>query len=191
MASIIRDFTGVTARETSDQRQPVHLEQELDRAITTLTDGMDSAEFVIQKIYAGDTCVSALPDQLRQAFTNLLTNALQAMKGRGILGLSTSLAGTSVVTTITDSGPGIPQQHLSKIFDPFFTTKGQGEGSGLGLTVARRIIKKFGGDIKIESQEGSGTSCIVTLPVIPHRPPTQEALCTESTSHSAPQPSPS
>jgi signal transduction histidine kinase len=93
------------------------------------------------------------------------------------------------VTTITDSGPGIPKQHLSKIFDPFFTTKGQGEGSGLGLTVARRIIRKFGGDIRIESKEGSGTTCIVTLPTISLLPPTQEASCTESTSGSAPQPS--
>ena len=133
----------------------------------------------------------ALPDQLRQAFTNLLMNAIQAMKGRGTLRLSTSLADTSVVTTIADSGPGIPKQHLSKVFDPFFTTKEQGEGSGLGLTVARRIIKKFGGDIRVESQEGTGTTCIVTLPVIPLPPPTQEASCAESTSHSLPQPSPS
>jgi two-component system, NtrC family, sensor kinase len=191
MATIIRDFTGVTSRETSDQRQAVHLEQELDRAITTLTDGIDTSALTIQRTYAGDTCVLALPDQLRQAFTNLLSNALQAMKGRGILGLSTSLIDTAVVTTITDSGPGIPKQHLSKIFDPFFTTKGQGEGSGLGLTVARRIIKKFGGDIRIESQEGLGTSCIVTLPTIPLLPPIQEASCTESTSRSTPQPSPS
>ncbi len=191
MATIIRDFTGVTSRETSDQRQPVHLEQELDRAITTLIDGIDTSALTIQRTYAGDTCVLALPDQLRQAFTNLLLNALQAMKGRGILGLSTSLTDTTVVTTITDSGPGIPKQHLSKIFDPFFTTKGQGEGSGLGLTVARRIIKKFGGDIRIESQEGLGTSCIVTLPTIPLLPPAQEASCTESTSRSTPQPSPS
>jgi len=189
MAAIIRDFTGVTARETSDQRQPVHLEQELDRAIATLTDGMDMSELAIQRAYAGDTSVSALPDQLRQAFTNILTNALQAIKGRGLLDLSTSLTDTSVVATITDSGPGIPKQHLSKIFDPFFTTKGQGEGSGLGLTVARRIIKKFGGDIRIESKEGIGTSCIVTLPTIPLLPPTQEASCTESTSGSASQPS--
>ncbi|MBC7839054.1 MAG: HAMP domain-containing protein [Nitrospiraceae bacterium] len=189
MASIIRDFTGVTARETSDQRQPVHLEQELDRAITTLTDGMDTSELAIQRTYAGDTCVLALPDQLRQAFTNLLTNALHAMKGRGIIGLSTALTDTSVVITISDSGPGIPKQHLSRIFDPFFTTKGQGEGSGLGLTVARRIIKKFGGDIRIESKEGIGTFCIVTFPTIPLLPPTQEASCTESTSGSAPQPS--
>jgi signal transduction histidine kinase len=191
MAAIIRDFTGVTARETSDQRQPVHLERELDQAIATLTDSMDASGLAIQRTYAGDTCVPALPDQLRQAFTNVLLNAVQAMKGRGILRLSTSLTDTSVVTTIADSGPGIPKQHLSKLFDPFFTTKGQGEGSGLGLTVARRIIKKFGGDIRIESQEGSGTSCIVTLPVFPLLPPTQEASCTDSTSRSTPQPSPS
>jgi len=191
MAAIIRDFTGVTARETSDQRQPVHLERELDQAIATLTGSIDASELAIQKTYAGDTCVLALPDQLRQAFTNVLMNAIQAMKGQGILCLSTSLTDASVVTTIADSGPGIPKQHLSKVFDPFFTTKGQGEGSGLGLTVARRIIKKFGGDIRIESHEGSGTSCIVTLPVIPLLPPTQEASCTESTSRSTPQPSPS
>jgi two-component system, NtrC family, sensor kinase len=191
MAAIIRDFTGVAARETSDHRQPVHLERELDQAIATLTGSMDASGLAIQKTYAGDTCVLALPDQLRQAFTNVLMNAIQAMEGRGTLRLSTSLTDTSVVTTIADSGPGIPKQHLSKLFDPFFTTKGQGEGSGLGLTVARRIIKKFGGDIRIESQEGSGTSCIVTLPVIPLLPPTQEASCTESPSRSTPQPSPS
>ena len=191
MADIIRDFTGVTARETSDQRQPVHIERELDQAITALTNSMDASGLTIERTYAGDTCVLALPDQLRQAFTSLLMNAVQAMKGRGILCLSTSLTDTSVVTTITDSGPGIPKQHLSKVFDPFFTTKEQGEGSGLGLTVTRRIIKKFGGDIRIESQEGSGASCIVTLPIIPISPSTQEAPCTESTPRSMPQPSPS
>jgi signal transduction histidine kinase len=189
MAAIIRDFTGVTARETSDQRQPVHLERELDQAIATLTGSMDASGLSIERTYAGDTYVLALPDQLRQAFTNLLMNAIQAMKGRGILRLSTARTDTSVVATIADSGPGIPKQHLSKIFDPFFTTRGQGEGSGLGLTVARRIIKKFGGDIRIESQEGSGASCIVTLPLIPVLPPPQEVSCTESPSRSTPQPS--
>jgi signal transduction histidine kinase len=189
MASIIRDFTGVTTRETSDQQQQVHLERELDQAIGTLTGSMDASGIAIERTYAGDTCVLALPDQLRQAFTNLLMNAIQAMKGQGTLRLSTTLSDTSVVTTITDSGPGIPKQHLSKIFDPFFTTKGQGEGSGLGLTVARRIIRKFGGDMRIESQEGIGTSCIVTLPVIPILQSPQEASCTESPSRSMPQPS--
>src|SRR5262249_12342393 len=180
MAAIIRDFTGVTARETSDQRQPVHLERELDQAIATLTGSMDASRLTIQRTYAGDPCVLALPDQLRQAFTNVLMNAIQAMKGRGVLRLSTSLTNTSVVATITDSGPGIPKQHLSKIFDPFFTTKGQGEGSGLGLTIARRIIKKFEGDIRIESMEGAGTACIVTLPFASSTSSSKEAPWTAS-----------
>ena len=189
MAATIRDFTGVTTRESSDQRQPVHLERELDHTIETLTGHLNASEFVIEKTYAGDSCVLALPDQLRQAFTNVLMNAIQAMKGRGILRLSTSRTDTAVVITIADSGPGIPKQYLSKLFDPFFTTKEQGEGSGLGLTVAHRIIKKFGGEIRIESQEGSGTTCIITLPAIPLLLPPQEAACSESTAHSTQQPS--
>ena len=69
-----------------------------------------------------------------------------------------------ITIKIRDNGPGIPKQHLRKVFDPFFTTKGQGEGSGLGLTVAQRLIKKFGGEIRLESPEGQGTTCVITLP---------------------------
>ncbi|MDH4185941.1 MAG: ATP-binding protein [Nitrospira sp.] len=191
MAAIIRDFTGVTARETSDRRLPVHLERELEQALATITGSTGASMLTIERNYAGDTCVLALPDQLRQAFTNLLLNATQAMKDHGTLQLSTVTTATSVVTTIKDSGPGISKQHLSKVFDPFFTTKAQGEGSGLGLTVAQRIIKKFGGDIRIESQEGRGASCIVTLPRIALLPPPQEAPCTEPPSHATSQSSPS
>jgi signal transduction histidine kinase len=166
MAAIIRDFTGIAAREVSDQRQMVHLEKEVDHALDAITVGLDISELIVERHYAGDTVVSALPDQLRQAFMNLLLNAVQAMKGKGVLRLTSATAENTVMVTIADSGPGIPRQHLSKIFDPFFTTKGQGEGSGLGLTVARRIIKKFGGDIRLESVEGAGTSCVVTLPLV-------------------------
>ncbi len=186
MAATIRDFTGVTIRESSDQRKPVHLEQELDQALETLTGSLDTSGLTITKIYAGDSWVLALPDQLRQACTNVLLNAVQAMQGRGLLRLATSRTDTAIVLTITDTGPGIPTQYLSKLFDPFFTTKGQGEGSGLGLTVARRIIRKFGGEIRIESQEGRGTTCRITLPSIPQPPSPQEAPCTESPARSAP-----
>jgi len=189
MASIIRDFTGVTTRESSDQRQTVPLERELDLALATLAVGMDISALTIERCYAGDTCVSASPDQLRQALSNLLMNAVQAMKGRGILRLATATAGANASVTITDSGPGIPKQHLSKIFDPFFTTKGQGEGSGLGLTVARRIIRKFGGDIRLESVEGQGTSCIISFPVVPRPASSKEVSCTVSDTRVMSQPS--
>ncbi|HSA61667.1 MAG TPA: ATP-binding protein [Nitrospiraceae bacterium] len=187
MATIIRDFTGVTGREASDQRVPVYLEQELDQALTTAQTVTDMKGIVVQKAYAGSTRVLALPDQLRQALTNLLTNAVQAMKGTGTLTLTTTLSDKLVTATIADSGPGISKQHLSRIFDPFFTTKGQGEGSGLGLTVARRILRKFGGDVRVESTEGRGTTCIVTLPIL--AAPPEEGTWTTSVSRSEPQPS--
>jgi signal transduction histidine kinase len=165
MAAIIRDFTGVTNRENSDQRTPVCLEEELDLALAAARAATEMKDVAVQKTYAGRTCVLALPDQLRQALANLIINANQAIKGTGTLSLSTILSDRTVTATISDSGPGISKQHITKVFDPFFTTKGQGEGSGLGLTVARRIIRKFGGDVRIESHEGRGTTCIVTLPV--------------------------
>ncbi|HEY5626907.1 MAG TPA: HAMP domain-containing sensor histidine kinase, partial [Nitrospira sp.] len=174
MAAIIRDFTGVATRETSEERQAVHLERELDQALSSVTASLGGPELTVEKQYADDSRVSAIPDQVRQAFANLLMNAIQAMNSKGKLRVSTAVAGESVVTTIVDSGPGIPRQHLSKLFDPFFTTKGQGEGSGLGLTVARRTFRKFGGDIRVESVEGQGKSCIVTLPLIPRSASSKE-----------------
>ena len=77
-------------------------------------------------------------------------------------------------------------EHVEKIFDPFFTTKGQGEGSGLGLTVARRIIRKFGGDIRLESVEGAGTSCMITLPLMAPASSSKEASWTASESRTLP-----
>jgi two-component system, NtrC family, sensor kinase len=187
MAKIIRDFTGVTTQEIADQRVPVCLEQELDQALAAVQTTTDTKHLAVQKTYSGDTNVLALPDQLRQALANLLTNAAQAMRDGGTLTLTTAVAGTVATLTITDSGPGIAKQHLTKIFDPFFTTKGQGEGSGLGLTVARRILRKFGGDLRINSLEGQGTTCWVSLPLLGPRP--KEGPWTTSVPQSEPQPS--
>ena len=132
--------------------------------------------------------VLAIPDQLQQAMMNLFMNAVQAMKGVGTLTIVTTQTDQLVTARITDTGPGIAPQYLARIFDPFFTTKGQGEGSGLGLTVARRIIRKFGGELRIESREGEGTTCLVTLPIIRTQSP-EEGPCTASSLRSEPQPS--
>lgn len=188
MAAIIRDFTGVIDRETSDKPISVPMEHIVDQALTTTQATVEMQNIVIHKHYAGTTPVLVLPDQLRQALVNLVTNAVQAMNGRGTLTLTTAVAGKTVSTTIADSGPGISKQHLSKVFDPFFTTKGQGEGSGLGLTVARRLIRKCGGNIRLESHEGEGTICSITLPLC-STPFQQGDPWTTSASHSAPQPS--
>jgi signal transduction histidine kinase len=106
-----------------------------------------------------------MPDELRQAFTNVIVNSVQAMKGTGVLTVATAAIDGMITVRIQDSGPGIPRPYLTKIFDPFFTTKIQGEGTGLGLTVTRRLILKYGGQIQIESEEGRGTVCLITFPV--------------------------
>jgi len=188
MATIVRDFTGVTNREAFDKQVPVYLEQILDQVLATAQTTVEMKNIVFHKTYAGHTPVLVFPDQLRQALVNLVTNAAQAMKGTGTLTLTTAVSDHTATATIADSGPGISKPHLSKVFDPFFTTKGQGEGSGLGLTVARRIIRKFGGDLRIESVEGQGTTCVVTLPI--NSPLSQEGgPWTTSASRSEPQPS--
>lgn len=188
MATIVRDFTGVTNREAFDKPVPVYLEQILDQVLATAQTTVDMKGIMVHKTYAGNTPVLVFPDQLRQALVNLVTNAAQAMKGTGTLRLTTAVSNQTATSTIADSGPGISKQHLSKIFDPFFTTKGQGEGSGLGLTVARRIIKKFGGDLRIESIDGRGTTCIVTLPISSPQSP-EGGPWTPSASRFEPQPS--
>jgi len=188
MATIIRDFTGVIDRENADQPISVLVEQVLDDALTTTQSTAEMKDVVIHKTYAGNTPVLVLPDQLRQAFVNLLSNAAHAMKGTGTLTLTTGISDQTATITIADSGPGISKQHLSKVFDPFFTTKEQGEGSGLGLTVARRIIRKFGGDIRIECSEDPGTTCFVTLPINASTS-SQGGPWTTAASRSKPQPS--
>lgn len=165
MAAIIRDFAGIATREAKDQRVPVDVNAELEQAWAIVQTSYDALGVDVQKRYVSVSTVNALPDQLRQAFTNVLANAVQALRGQGQLLLSTEEHSGRLTIKIKDSGPGIPRHHLSKVFDPFFTTKGQGQGSGLGLTVAQRIVKKFGGEIRLESEEMKGTTCVITLPV--------------------------
>ncbi|HAP41066.1 MAG TPA: hypothetical protein DCQ94_15105 [Nitrospira sp.] len=164
MAAIIRDFTGVATRESKSQRIPVDVTAQLEQALAIVQTSQECLGLNIQKHYVAVSPVTALPDQLRLAFINVLTNAIQAMNGQGDLWLTTEEQDDVVTIRIRDNGPGIPKQHLGKVFDPFYTTKGQGEGSGLGLTVAQRLIKKFGGEIRLESPEGQGTTCVMTLP---------------------------
>ncbi len=164
MAAIIRDFTGMAARESKSQRVPVDVTAQLEQALAIVQTSHECLGLNVQKHYVTLPFVTALPDQLRLAFINILTNAIQAMGGRGDLRLSAEEQAGVITIKIRDNGPGIPKEHLGKVFDPFFTTKGQGEGSGLGLTVAQRLIKKFGGEIRLESPEGQGTTCVITLP---------------------------
>jgi signal transduction histidine kinase len=113
--------------------------------------------------------------QLTQVFLNIVLNALDAMpKGGELVVLVKNTRDREFVAVeISDTGSGIPEQKINEIFDPFFTTKKDGTGTGLGLSVSVGIVRKHGGDIKVRSVEGKGTTFTVLLPAakIPAKTP--------------------
>ena len=121
------------------------------------------------------------PHQLRQIFTNFVTNAFEAMNGAGTIEITAvaidgeeesttaeQTPGPMVMITITDTGPGIPPEVMDRIFSPFFTTKPQ--GSGLGLAIVRKIVDAHDGRIDVGQRPGGGTVFRVSLPVRSQQP---------------------
>ncbi len=108
-------------------------------------------------------------DQLQQVFMNLISNAIEAMESceRRVLSIETvySKREHKIIISISDTGVGIPSDHLTKLFEPFFTTKKKGKGVGLGLSVAYGIIKEHGGCILVESEANLGTTFMIEFPV--------------------------
>ena len=109
--------------------------------------------------------VMGRPSELNEVVTNLILNAIDAMPQGGTLGIYTRPEGDEhVVLTVADTGVGMPEHVRKRIFDPFFTTKGEG-GTGLGLSVSYSIVQRHGGEIRVESEPGRGTTFTVVLPV--------------------------
>jgi len=104
---------------------------------------------------------------LSQVFLNLILNALDAMPGGGDLEVLVEKYSEPgyIAVEVKDTGDGIPDHIVTSIFDPFFTTKHRGKGTGLGLSVSLGIVKKHGGDIRVESEVGTGTTFTVLLPI--------------------------
>lgn len=109
--------------------------------------------------------ISVVPDQLLQVFVNILINALDAIEGNGIIRVNSYSNNEFIYVEIIDDGCGMDKDTVTKIFDPFYTTKEVGKGTGLGLSVSYGIIKKFHGDIIVESDKGKGSKFIVKLPI--------------------------
>ncbi|GAG03114.1 unnamed protein product, partial [marine sediment metagenome] len=111
------------------------------------------------------------PGQINQVFLNILVNAVQAIKSqerkdRGAITIRTYATQTQAVCEISDDGPGIRPENLSKIFDPFFTTKPSGKGTGLGLSVSYDLIaNKHKGELLVDSTPGRGSTFIIKLPI--------------------------
>ena len=126
----------------------------------------ESGSIKVVKDFGADLpIIPAHPAELNQVWTNLIDNAIQAMPEGGTLTVRTLRDDNHVVVEIGDTGVGIPAELQSKIFEPFFTTKPVGEGTGLGLDIAYRVVtQRHGGDLRVHSRPGD-TRFIVRLPI--------------------------
>ncbi|MBQ9770750.1 MAG: PAS domain-containing protein [Lentisphaeria bacterium] len=107
--------------------------------------------------------ISADPAQLKQAFYNIIRNAIQAMSGGGTLTIQCCEAEENIVMRISDTGSGIEPENMAKLFQPYFSTKES--GNGIGLMVVERVFREHGAKLSIESAGGKGTSFIITFPL--------------------------
>ncbi len=173
LAQMVREETGRLNRLLKDFQQlspsrrpqistfdPV---QPLDRAIRLALAARDDIR-VERHIHHGGTTVNADAELMQQAWSNLLSNALEAIGDRaGSLRVTTLVERGEVVVALEDTGPGIPAELIPRLFEPFFTTKER--GTGLGLTLAHRLVEANGGRIELQAAQGSGARFAMRFPV--------------------------
>jgi signal transduction histidine kinase len=147
-------------------KQPVDVREGLDSTLIMLGHGIKTKHLQVEKDYEADLPrISAYPGELNQVWTNLLDNAIDAApKEGGKIRLEAYREDHVVAVRIIDNGHGIPTEAQSRIFEPFFTTKPVGEGTGLGLDIAQRIVAQHGGRIGLTSKPGE-TVFTVYLPL--------------------------
>jgi signal transduction histidine kinase len=161
-ASIVRGVNGI-AHSGSAAREPADVAELLEDVLTVASPQL-RGRVRIERDYGEVPPVPCAPQQLKQVFLNLVVNAGQAIGERGVVRVTTRAREGEVVVEVCDDGCGIAQENLDRIFDPFFTTKRVGEGTGLGLGIAYRIVKAHGGEIEVDSRPGQGSRFRVRLP---------------------------
>jgi signal transduction histidine kinase len=145
-------------------QQEIDIHAGLDNTLLILRHRLKQGVEVVRDYDRALPRICAHGSELNQVWTNLIVNAIDAMGGKGELRIRTSLAQDGVMVEIVDNGPGIPPEVQAHLFEPFFTTKGVGEGTGLGLDTASRIVRQHHGQIRVETRPGE-TNFQVTLPV--------------------------
>jgi PAS domain S-box-containing protein len=159
------------SRRGADSISTVDLRRELAQAVELIHHVLRKRQIaVVQDLAADMPIIHADRQKLRQVFLNLLSNAGDAMLQGGTLTLRaapTTLdsGAAGVLLEFSDTGVGIPVEHLGKIMEPFFTTKEEGKGTGLGLAICRRVVDEHHGTIHITSAVGKGTTVRIVLPL--------------------------
>ncbi|MFL6427640.1 MAG: sensor histidine kinase [Acidobacteriaceae bacterium] len=159
LISAIKDYSYMDQAPIQD----IDVPQSLENTLAMLQSRLQHV--VVERSYELNLpTISAYGSELNQVWTNLLENALDAIKNRGRIALRVRRASDLILVEVEDNGPGIPKDHQARIFEPFFTTKAPGHGLGLGLDAAQRIVRMHRGFLTVESAPGK-TCFQVALPL--------------------------
>jgi PAS domain S-box-containing protein len=162
LIATLRDFE----RPSPGKRTSTDLHKSLDSLLLMYQSEFSRKKIVLLRDYADLPEIMAVPDQIKQVFLNLLTNAVDACRpSGGEIRVTTRREGERVVVAITDDGIGIKDEEAELIFQPFYTTKSAVTGTGLGLSVSYGIVKQHHGEIRVSSRPGAGTTITVFLPI--------------------------
>ena len=165
IGEIVRGLRSYSRAAKKEELSLVDLNEVLEESLKMVRLASKKTSVEVIKRFQSIEKIQANIGEIQQVFTNLITNAFQAMDGKsGNLILSTRSLKDSVEVKVSDHGMGIPQKYLSQIFDPFFTTKNPGEGTGLGLNIVYRIVTKYEGTIDVKSKEQVGTTFTIKFP---------------------------
>jgi signal transduction histidine kinase len=182
-ASTVRHAVASIQRIVGALKSYSHLDHQAVRTDADVHEGLETTlallhhalrDIVVERHYGNLPRIPVYVDELNQVWTNLIQNARQALTSASPVGgqitIESAVEDSWVVVRVTDNGPGIPAAVLPRIFEPFFTTKPKGEGTGLGLGIARQIVDKHGGALRCDSRPGS-TTFEVRLPIAPDGAP--------------------
>jgi signal transduction histidine kinase len=169
IANIVKNLLRFSRQDQQESLLPVEVNEIVDRAVELTRYQMTVDNVEVATEYAPSLpAVLGNAGQLQQVFTNMIINAYQAIGSRGgRLTIMTRSRGGMVEVQFADTGCGIASDQLKRIFEPFYTTKAEQEGTGLGLSVSYGIIADHGGEIRVASDLGQGTTFTVCIPASP------------------------
>lgn len=171
MMKIVFALKSYAYKQHTEEAIPMNVIENIEVVLTIYHSQIKHGVEIIRNYQNPLPFVPGFPDELNQVWTNLLHNALQAMNYKGTINFEVYSEKQNVIVKMTDSGSGIPPEVLPRIFDAFYTTKAQGEGSGLGLHICKKIIDKHQGSISADSEPGRTTFTVV-LPITTEIPTT-------------------
>ncbi|GIV43675.1 MAG: hypothetical protein KatS3mg035_0798 [Bacteroidia bacterium] len=161
---IVFALKNYSRRQLDDKPVPTNLIENINVVLTIYHNQLKYGIEVIRDFDENIPSIYAYSDELSQVWTNFLSNAIHAMGSKGTLEISIKKIDDNIVVKFIDSGKGIPPEIQHKIFEPFFTTKPEGQGTGLGLDICKKIVEKHYGKISVESVPGR-TAFTVVLPI--------------------------